>query len=86
MRDLLGEGLIWLLTGGVGVAVIQAVRERRKLRADAAGVLSAAAVALVAPLEKRITELQRDLDAERATVTRLRNRVAELERHTGGST
>lgn len=54
-----------LTAAGVGAVVVEAIRsvfQRKKMRADEASVISSAAVSLLQPLEKRIHELEDELD------------------------
>ena len=72
-----------LLGGGVGailLAIVQALFARKKLAADtdkasadATSVLTAAATALVQPLEHRINQLTGEVDGLRTKVQRLTN-------------
>jgi len=71
---LVGSGI-----GGILLAIVQAVVQRRKLGADTAktdadatSVLTAAAVALVAPLNAQIKGLEEQLD-------RVKTKTNELE-------
>lgn len=55
----------WLIALGAGAVLLEIVRSlflRKKMGADYADVISAAAVRLLAPLEMRIEELQGELD------------------------
>jgi len=70
---LIGGGI-----GGIVVALINAIASRRKLRqegdkagAEATSVLTAAAVALVKPLNDQIHHLEQQLDRVQSKATRL---------------
>ena len=54
--------LVGIGVGGIVVALIGAVVNRRKLSADTAQVLSHTALELVLPLKERIAELESKID------------------------
>lgn len=73
-------------TGGV-VAAAAVLVQRRKLKADAADVISDAAVGLVAPLKARIAELEADavtarrgMAAANGELDRLKDSMRDLTR------
>lgn len=61
----------WLIGGGIGVvlvALIEAIRNRRKLGADTVSVLTKAASELVQPLTDRMHELDSEVDRLKSKV------------------
>ena len=70
----------WLIALGAGAVVLEIVRSlfmRKKMGADYADVISAAAVRLLAPLETRITELEEEVNTYKQE---LHEAVLEAER------
>lgn len=67
--------------GGVIMEVIRSYLQRRKMGADYAEVISRSAVGLLAPLEERVHDLERQLSAALAEVASLRRQVAEARRN-----
>ena len=74
--DLLG----YLTTFGLGAVVLEIVRsafQRRKMGADTAEVISRSALALLAPLEKRIEDLTHELEEARTELATTRQELGE---------
>lgn len=79
-----------VLGGGLAGSLVSLIRvgpekrklesEQRKTDADAAGVLTESAMAIVAKLETRINELESDVADERCKRRELEQRVTVLER------
>jgi outer membrane murein-binding lipoprotein Lpp len=80
--------VLGLLGGLGGVAAIGTVLvQRRKFKADAADVISDAAISLVAPLRARVAELETEADgarrkvvAAKGEVDRLRDKIGDMTR------
>lgn len=73
-------GLLAAVGPGGGLAALLLVRRQgRRLRADAAQVLSSAAVALVGPLEQRLDSAEQELAAARRENRAVRARLTQVE-------
>ncbi|WP_431728568.1 hypothetical protein [Verrucosispora sp. TAA-831] len=73
------------LVGGAGgiAAVATTLIQRRKVRADAADVLTDTALVLVTPLRERVAELEAEAAGARREVTSTRTEIAQAHSEVG---